>query len=114
MNSIGKKTFTATVAALGLAMTSAATPANAGSGAVFAAGVFGGLAVGAMAAGAAPYYAPHYYAPGYYGYYAPRRYYAPTGYYAPARAYAQCWIERQPVMNRWGQVVSYRNRRVCG
>jgi hypothetical protein len=53
---------------------------------VFAAGWFGGLAVSAMAA----------------------------GYYAPAQAYAQSWVERQPAMNRWVQVVSYRNRRVCG
>jgi hypothetical protein len=25
----------------------------------------------------------------------------------------QCWVEQRPVVDQWGEVVGYRNRRVC-
>ncbi|MDB5569004.1 MAG: hypothetical protein JWN93_187, partial [Hyphomicrobiales bacterium] len=46
------------------------------------------------------------------GYYepAPRRVYV-----EPAPVYAQrCWMERQPMVDRWGRVIGYRRMQVCG
>ncbi len=96
-----KRTATAAFAALALAATVAATPAQAGNGrnAAFAAGAVGGLALGALAVGAmtAPAYG------------APRAYYA-----EPAPRYRRaCWTERQPVYDNWGDYAGTRRVRVC-
>jgi hypothetical protein len=70
------------------------------------AAAIGGLAAGALLGGAIaggrPAYDP---GPGY-GYRGPRRVYQED--YAPA-----CHIERQAVVNSWGEVVRYRRVRVC-
>ena len=94
MNTTFKKTLTASLAALTIGMTvlSSATPASARNGGAIAAGIIGGLALGALAAGAAN---------------------AAPSYYAPSRVYGGCWMERQPVFNRYGEVVGHRRIRVC-
>ena len=83
-----RKTLTATVAAIALAATLAAstTPAEARYGrnaAAFGAFAIGALALGAIAANSAPVYEP------------------------------ACHIERQAVTNRWGDVIGFRRIRVC-
>jgi hypothetical protein len=82
-----------TAATLGVGIAATATPAAAwghppgGRGGPVAGGIIGGLALGALASSAA----------------------GPRGYYVEG----SCWIERQPIVNRWGDVVSYRRVRVC-
>jgi hypothetical protein len=61
------------------------------AGPAVAAGVLGGMALGAAAASAAQ----------------PR-------YYAPAPVYGgDCWIERRPVYDNWGNYIGRRRIRVC-
>ncbi|MCZ8101725.1 MAG: hypothetical protein O9972_27970 [Burkholderiales bacterium] len=96
-----KRTVAAAFAALAIAATLAATPAQAGNGrnAAFAAGAVGGLALGALAVGAmtAPAYG------------APRAYYG-----EPAPRYRRaCWTERQPIYDAWGDYAGTRRVRVC-
>ena len=85
-----RKTITATVAALtlGAVVAVSATPASAGwhhhGGGAF----FGGLAAAALVGGVIAANS----GPAYYG---------------------ECYISRQPVTNRWGDVVGYRRVRVC-
>jgi hypothetical protein len=80
-------------ATFGVGVAATATPAAAwehhhgGWGGPVAGGIIGGLALGALASSAA----------------------APRGYYVEGG----CWFERQPVVNRWGDVVGYRRVRVC-
>jgi hypothetical protein len=94
-----KKTALGAIAALTLGL-SVATPASAqyyrgggwgGPGPAVAAGVLGGVALGAAAAGAAngPYYGP---GPGYGG---------------------ECWMERRPIVDEYGEVIGRRRVRVC-
>ena len=94
MTILSKKTFAAAVGAVTLAASGLATaaPAEAGwrgrggwHGGWRGPAIVGGLALGALAAGAyaAPYYA------------------------------GECYITRQPVTNRWGDVIGYRRVRVC-
>jgi hypothetical protein len=93
------KTALGALAALTLGL-SVATPASAqyyrgggwgGPGPAVAAGVLGGVALGAAAAGAAngPYYGP---GPGYGG---------------------ECWMERRPIVDEYGEVIGRRRVRVC-
>lgn len=118
MTSMVKKTFLAGLAALtmGAGLAATATPADAQgyrwghyrgngyrpaypgprygyyaprryNGGAVAAGVVGGLALGALAAGAVA---------------------------APAPVYGgECWIQRQPVTDSWGNVLYYQRVRVC-
>lgn len=74
-----------TLAAAVLASSLGAAPAEARNGrkAAIAAGVLGALAIGALAAGAAGGYE------------------------------RDCWVERRPVYDYWGNVVRYRGVRVC-
>jgi MFS family permease len=83
------KTLTAGLAAavLTTALTAAPAEARYGRKRAVAAGVLGGLALGALAAGAAN---------------AGPRYYR-----------GDCWIERQPVYDDWGDIVRYRRVRIC-
>ena len=85
-----RKIITSTAAALTLGATilASSTPAEAryGRNAAF----IGGLAIGALALGALA--APSYAAPVYGG---------------------SCWVERQAITNRWGDVIGYRRVRVC-
>lgn len=72
-----------------------------GSGALVGGAV--GAATGAVI-GASTTPQPGYYEP------APRRVYV-----EPAPVYTQrCWMERQPLTDRWGRVVGYRRVQVCG
>jgi predicted lipid-binding transport protein (Tim44 family) len=84
-----KKTLAATLSAVVLAgsLAATATPASAryGRNAAFFGGLVGGLAVGALAAGA--------YNGGYYG--------------------GDCYFDRRPVYNHWGDMIGYRRIRVC-
>jgi hypothetical protein len=84
----------AAVAALTFGLAMASTPASAHDdwvGPGIAAGVLGGMALGAAAASAAQ----------------PR-------YYAPAPVYGgDCWIERRPVYDNWGNYIGRRRIRVC-
>jgi hypothetical protein len=95
-----KKTALGALAVLTLGL-SVATPASAqyyrgggwgggwgGPGPAVAAGVLGGVALGAAAAGAAngPYYGP-----------------------GPS----ECWIERRPIVDEYGEVIGRRRVRVC-
>ena len=91
MTSIFKKTLVTAVTAAVLAASLAATPASAANGrnAAFFGGLVGGLAIGALAAGA---YQGGYYDPGYGG---------------------DCYFDRRPVYNHWGDMVGYRRVRVC-
>jgi hypothetical protein len=84
-----KKVLATSLAAAVLTVTLAAAPAEARNGrkAAIAAGVLGALAIGALAAGAANA------EPGYYG--------------------DDCWYERRPVYNSWGDFRGYRRTRVC-
>jgi len=63
------------------------------------AALFGGLAAGAIIGGALAS-GPHYYAP-------------PAPIYAPEPVYADCFFERRPVFDSWGNFVGYRRVRVC-
>ena len=95
MNAFAKKIATATLAALTLGVTIAATasPAEARWGRNGA--LFGGAAVGLIGAGiiANSYHRPAYAAPVYYG--------------------GSCWRERREVYNSYGDFVGYRLQRVC-
>jgi hypothetical protein len=96
-----KKIAVVAIAALSLSA-SFSTPASAwcngwgcgggyNAGPAVAAGVLGGLALGAVAASAAQ----------------PR-------YYAPAPVYGgDCWFERRPVYDSWGNYIGRRRIRVC-
>lgn len=86
-----------------------ATPAKAedGRNAAF----IGGLATGAVVGGAVGYAARPYGS-----YYGPAPAYGyRSAYYRPVYpAYRPaCWREREPLFDRWGNVVSYRSVRVC-
>ncbi len=85
-----KKTITASIAALTIGMTLAATSAPAEARWGRNAALFGGLAVGALAVGAI---ANAHAAPVYYG--------------------GTCWRERRAVYNAYGDFVGYRLQRVC-
>lgn len=111
------KTAAAAIAALTIGATLAATTAPADAqwrrrGGWAPGAVVGGLAAGAIIGGALasrPYYygGSGYYGGGYYG----------NGYYAPAYAapvYSNCWRERRPVYDSWGNFRGYRAIRVCG
>ena len=84
-----KKFLAVSFAAAVLATTLNAAPAEAryGRRGAAAVGILGALALGALAVGAANA------SPGYYG--------------------GDCWSERRPVYNRWGDLRGYRNTRVC-
>jgi osmotically inducible lipoprotein OsmB len=84
--------------ASGAVIGAAATGRRSGAAAGAAIGAASGAIIGASTRPAYPAY--DYYPP------APRRIYA-----APA---PRCWIERQPVGDRWGRVVGYQQVRVCG
>ena len=85
-----RKFLTASLTALTLvaSVAATATPAQAkyGRNAAF----FGGLAVGALALGAL----------------------GASSYGSPAYA-SSCYFDRQPVTNRWGDVIGYRRVRIC-
>ena len=93
MTTMLKKSITASITALVLAGSIAATSAPAearyGRNAAFFGGLVGGLAVGALAAGA--------YQGGYYD----------SGYAS------DCYFERRPVFNHWGDTIGYRRVRIC-
>ncbi len=96
MTTISKKAVTGALGAVSIAVALAmsAAPAEARWGRRGA--LVGGLAAGAIVGGA---FAAHAYGRPAYGY-----------GYASAR---ECWREERPVVNRWGDVVGYRNIRVC-
>jgi hypothetical protein len=89
------------------------------------AALFGGLAAGALLGGALVganrgYAAPAYDYPSYPAYPAyggvPARYNygaAPYDSYEAPVVVQQCWRERQPVYDNWGEVVGFRRVRVC-
>lgn len=83
-----RKTITSTLAVAILASSLAVVPAEARNGrkAAAIAGVLGALALGALAVGAAN---------GGYGY------------------GDDCWVERRPVYDDWGNVRFYRRVRIC-
>ncbi len=93
----------------GLALlAAAAAPAQAGWhggwrhggwGGPAALGLFGGLAAGAIIASQSR---PAYY--GNYGY---------SGYSGYSGDYGDCYLERKPVVNRYGYIVGYRKVQVC-
>lgn len=83
--------------AAGAAIGGAATGRGSGAAAGAAIGAASGAIIGASST---PVYEDPYYYPG------PRR-----RVYAPA---PRCWLERQPVLDRWGRVVTYQRIRVCG
>ena len=96
MTSIFKKTLIASLAAVVLAGSMAATPASAknGQNAAF----FGGLAIGALAGGA--------FGGGYGGYH--------NNYYNSGYGYGgDCYFDTRPRYNHWGDIVGYRRVRVC-
>ena len=95
MNMLSKKTITATLAALTVGVTLAASSAPAEARFGRNAALFGGIAAGVIGAGiiANAYSRPAYAAPVYYG--------------------GSCWTERRAVHNRWGDFLGYRAQRVC-
>ena len=100
--------------ATGAVIGAAATGRRSGA----AAGAVIGAASGAIIGGSSrPVYADPYYYPDPAPVYVEPRIYAPRVYAAP-RIYAapapRCWMERQPVADRWGRVVGYQRVRVCG
>ena len=96
MNTVAKKTLTAAVAALsiGAAVTMSAGSAEArgGRNGAFVGGVVAGLVGGAILGGVAH---AGYHHVGY------RRY------------YSDCWTEKRPVFNRFGDFRGHRFIRVC-
>ncbi|HVB90287.1 MAG TPA: hypothetical protein VND97_08815 [Beijerinckiaceae bacterium] len=102
MTSLSRKTLSAALASATLTIffAASAAPASArwrdddGWGGPAAAGLIGGLALGAIvgSAASAPSYGPVYDEPAY-----------------PA----SCWIERRPIIGRFGQTIGYRRFRVC-
>ncbi|MCP8938777.1 hypothetical protein NK718_09650 [Alsobacter sp. SYSU M60028] len=121
-----RKTLAAGLAAVTLAagLMSGAPAAEAKDGRNAA--LFGGLAAGAVVGGAIASAARPAYGYGYTGSYYNDGYYAPTyRSYSPARSYyngayynqetymRQCWRERQPVYDAYGDVVAWRKVRVC-
>ena len=93
MTTIFTKTLAAAMTTAVIAGSLAATPASAkyGQNAAF----FGGLAIGALAGGA--------FSGGYGG-----------GYYNSGYGYGgDCYFDRRPVYNHWGDIVGYRRIRVC-
>jgi hypothetical protein len=103
MKLIGKMNATALITvALALPICAGtAVPAAADDGRNAA--LFGGLAAGAIIGGALAS-GPHYYAPAY----PPAPIYAPEPVY-----YADCFFERRPMFDGWGNFVGYRRVRVC-
>ena len=87
MTTIFRKTLAAAMTTAVIAGSLAATPASAkyGRNAAF----FGGLAIGALAGGAF------------------------AGGYGYGGGYGGCWIDSRPVYNHWGDIIGYRNVRVC-
>ncbi len=95
--SLSRKIASASVVVLVLAGTLVATASPASARWGRNAALFGGLAAGAVVAGALATNA-----------------YAAPAYEAPAYAEApECWREKRPVYNRWGDVAGYRSIRVC-
>ena len=98
MTTMLKKTLAVTLSTIVLAgsLAAASAPAEARNGrnAAFFGGLVGGLAIGALAAGA--------YNGGYYN----------GGYYA-ADYGGDCYFDRRPAYNHWGDIVGYRRVRVC-
>lgn len=82
-----------------LAGTMSATPAAAEDGRNAA--LIGGLLAGGLLGGALAH-----------GYRAPPRY-RPEPVYQSEEDVSECYIERRPVYNRWGDVVRYRRVRIC-
>jgi osmotically inducible lipoprotein OsmB len=99
--------------ATGAVIGAAATGRGSGAAVGAAIGAASGAVIGANTR---PAYADPYYYPAP----PPRRVYAEPVYGAPVyagpRVYAapRCWIERQPVLDAWGRVVTYQRVRVCG
>jgi hypothetical protein len=91
-----KKTLMASFAAAVLAVSLAAAPAEARNGrnAALAVGVLGALAVGGLLAN-------EYHHPGYY----------PA--YNPGYAESDCYWEKRPVTDYWGNVVGFKRARIC-
>jgi hypothetical protein len=100
-----RKTLMALAAIATLAVSAAASPANAqrGFGAGLAAGVIGGAIVGGALAGPGYYYGPGYYPGPRYGYYGP-------GY--AGDYYGGCYWQRQRFWDGYGWRI--RRVRVCG
>jgi hypothetical protein len=96
MTTFAKKTLTAAVAALSIgaavAMSAGTAEAKGGRNGAFVGGVVAGLVGGAILGGAA-----------YGGYHH-------VGY---RRYHSDCWTEKRPVFNRWGDFRGYRYIRVC-
>ena len=89
MTTILSKTLAAALTTTVIAGSLAATPASAkyGQNAAF----FGGLAIGALAGGALS-----------------------GGYYNSGYGYGgDCYFDRRPVYNHWGDVIGFRRIRVC-
>ncbi len=100
--------------ATGAIIGAAATGRRSGAVVGGALGAAGGAIIGASTrpAYADPYYYPE--AEPVYDrrvYRAPRVYTQPGVYMAPA---PRCWMQQQPVADRWGRVVGYQSVRVCG
>ena len=93
-----RKFLTTGLAVAALAAAAAATPAAARDGRNGA--FFGGLVAGGLLGGVL---APHY------GYGYPARPYYEGGY----NEEPDCWLERRPIYNAWGDVVRYRRVRIC-
>ena len=93
-----KTTLAAALTAVTLAAAVTATPAAARDGRNGA--FFGGLAVGGLLGGAL--------AGGFRPRYEGGPYYAGSYYEAP-----DCWFERRPIYNYWGDVVRYRRVQIC-
>ncbi len=76
---------------VGVAATQTTAQAQPGWGVPLAAGVVGGLALGGAIAS------------------------SNQGYYGPAPVYSggECWMERRPVVDYYGNVIRYRRIRVC-
>jgi hypothetical protein len=100
MTSILKKTLIAGLAAATMAGALAATPASARDGRHGA--FFGGLVAGGLLGGALSQ-----------GYYGPRYYGGGPAYVGGYDDAPDCWIERRPLYDSWGEVVSYRRVRIC-
>ena len=95
-----------TAAAISLAMaisTTAVQPAAADGAGAFIAGAIGGTALGAIAGSALAGPRTVYVAP------PPPR----PVYVAPVEYAEECYFERRPVLDPYGNVVGYRRTRVC-
>jgi hypothetical protein len=103
MKLIGKMNATALITVAFALPIAAGTAVPAAADGGRNAALFGGLAAGAIIGGALAS-GPHYYAPAY----PPAPIYAPEPVY-----YADCFFERRPMFDGWGNFVGYRRVRVC-